>query len=61
MAFRRSESPFAELSITLSGMTENGEYLFTSLDDGSSWEGDKTVRLTLPQKRSSLIWKYRLK
>jgi alpha-galactosidase len=60
MAFRRENSPFDTVKIELRGLSE-GERVFTSLNDGEVSEGNSTITVTLPEKRSSAIIEYRKK
>ena len=59
MAFRRKNSPFDNVTLDLKGL--NGDYIFESLNDGETFEGDKNLKITLPEKRSSVIFEYKKK
>lgn len=61
MAFRRSESPFDRVNIDLKGLFSDKLYSFTDLNDFSEQDGTSTLTVTLPQKRSSALFQYRLK
>jgi len=61
MAFRRENSPFAGAEITLKGLLENKTYIFENLDSGEKNEGDNSLTINLPQKRSCTIIEYKLK
>ncbi len=61
MAFRRSESPFAQVELKLKGLDENKIYIYQNFDSGLSAEGTDTLTVTLPQKRSCTIIAYGLK
>ena len=61
MAFRRSESPFENVKICIKGLISEKLYTFTNLNDNSEYDGNSTLTLTLSEKRSSVILKYRLK
>jgi hypothetical protein len=61
MAFRRSNSPFAQVDVTLKGLAENQTYLYKNLNSGEWMEKDKTLTIDLPEKRSSVILEYKLK
>ena len=59
MAFRRENSPFDTANITLKGV--KGEYTFENLNDGTEIKGSSDMKITLPDKRSSVIFEYRKK
>ncbi|MBR5459467.1 MAG: alpha-galactosidase [Clostridia bacterium] len=61
MAFRRSESPFDAVNVTLKGVDCYNAFTFKSLDNGSSFDGSGTIRVSLPQKRSCTIFEYKQK
>ena len=58
MAFRRSRSPFSEASISLRGKVCEGSYRVTNCDTGETFLSDGTLKILLPEKRSSVILKY---
>ena len=60
MAFRRSESPFDSVTVTLKGLTEGKKYTFRNLDDGTEALSGGELKILLPEKRSSVIFEYRL-
>lgn len=60
LAFRRDESPFENVKISLKGMTD-GTYVFENLNNGETFEGDKNLEITLTEKHSSVIFEYKLK
>ncbi len=60
MAFRRSESPFPTSEITLRGLCENVEYTFTNLNTNETFKSTPTLKITLPEKRSSVIFEYKI-
>ena len=60
MAFRRSASPFDSFPLTLRGADADAKCRFTCLDTGESFTGTAALTVTLPQKRSSVIWEYRV-
>ena len=61
MAFRRSESPFDAVNVTLKGVDCYNAFTFKSLDNGSSFDGSGTIRVSLPKKRSCTIIEYKPK
>lgn len=60
MAFRRDKSPFDNVEISLCGLAD-GRYIYTNLDSGETCEGDSTLKISLPEKHSSVIIEYSLK
>lgn len=58
MAFRRSESPFDNMPVALRGLAGKS-YEMTNLDSGKTELSDGTLRVKLPEKRSSVIYTYR--
>ena len=54
MAFRRSASPFDNVTVNLKGLSD-GEYAFENLDTGEEYVGGRELKITLPQKRTSTI------
>lgn len=60
MAFRRSNSPFEQVNITLKGLKENKVYCYTNLNNGLSSEHMDRLTIELPEKRSSVIFEYTL-
>ena len=61
MAFRRTDSPFEQINIKLKGTDENKNYVYQNLDSGETTVGHNTLSINLPQKRSSVIFEYKLK
>ena len=61
MAFRRCNSPFDTVKIKLNGLLEGKNYSFTNLDDNSTFIATDILEITLPHKRSSVIFEYRTK
>ena len=61
MAFRRTESPFEQVTVKLKGLDENKNYVYENLDSGVLTDGQNTLSINLPQKRSSVIYEYKLK
>ena len=61
MAFRRENSPFDSVKITLRGISENKAFSFENLDDCSVTEGDSTLTINLPEKRTCTIFEYKAK
>ncbi len=59
MAFRRSESPFDTVGISLRGLSEGKQYRFTSLDDGAAFDGGAQMQIVLKEKRSCVIFEYK--
>ena len=57
MAFRRGESPFDNVSLTLKGLSDK-DYTFESFDSGEAFSGTRDIKITLQEKRTSTIIKY---
>jgi len=51
---------FENVKISLKGMTE-GAYVFENLNNGETFEGNKNLEITLPEKHSSVIFEYKLR
>ena len=60
MAFRREKSPFDSLKIKLDGIAPNNTYTVKNLDTGADFTITDTLEITLPQKRSSVIFEYKV-
>jgi alpha-galactosidase len=60
MAFRRSNSPFAQVDIALKGQYAGKTLTYTDLNAKVSFESDKVLQICLPEKRSSVILTYKL-
>lgn len=60
MAFRRSNSPFDRMTLSLSGVSE-GKYSAKNLDSGEELEIEKTLEIVLAEMRSSVIFEYKSK
>ena len=59
MAFRREESPFDCVKIDLKGILKGKAYEVTNLDNGTAKRITDTLEITLPEKRTSIIFKYK--
>ena len=60
MAFRRSESPFDTVNVNLMGVSED-EYIYENIDTDEKYISDSKLRITLPEKRTSVIICYKRK
>lgn len=60
MAFRRCKSPFDNLTVRLKGLSD-GEYTVRNLNDESVHTITDTLKISLPEKRSSVIFEYKSK
>jgi hypothetical protein len=60
MAFRRSNSPFAQVDIALKGQYAGKTLTYTDLNAKVSFESDNVLQICLPEKRSSVILTYKL-
>ena len=60
VAFRRSESPFDNVTIELKGLKENCEYIFTDVENEKSFKGSDKLKITLSEKRTSVIYEYKI-
>ena len=58
MAFRRPNSPFDNVTLSLKGCKNDVEYQFENLDSDEVFTGDSKLKISLPQKRSCVIIKY---
>lgn len=60
LLFRRPDSPFDTLPVTLKGLEAGAVYRFTDADTGETFEaaGGSTVACKLLAKRSSKVWFY---
>ena len=58
MAFRREQSPFSQATVTLKGVKEGATLSISDRDTGATFQSGSTVTITLPQKRSCLVWEY---
>ena len=61
MAFRREGSPFDSVKIDLKGILKGTTYEVINLDDGSVKNIADALQITLPEKRTSVIFKYNLR
>ena len=61
MAFRRSNSPFDQVTVKLNGLCKDKTYVYTDLDNGEEAELVDALTIRLPQKRSSVIFEYKEK
>ena len=60
MAFRREESPFDSVKIDLKGLLTGKTYQAENLNDGTAKSITDTLEISLPEKRTSVIFKYNL-
>lgn len=58
MAFRRSESPSSEVEIILKGTDTNSKYVYTNLDENTTFVGTTALSIVLKDKRSCVIVRY---
>ena len=58
MAFRRSESPFAHVTVELKGLRENQTYRYCNFDTAESFIGDTKIDIELSEKKSCVIMEY---
>lgn len=61
LAFRRSASPFDRVKVTLGGLQAGAEYEVENLNDGEKSIFIDALDVYLPEKRSSVIFEYKLK
>ena len=59
MAFRREESPFDSVKIDLKGLLAGKTYQAENLNDGTAKSITDTLEISLPEKRTSVIFKYK--
>ena len=60
MALRRPESPFESVKITLCSVA-GAMIEYKNLDTGDAFAGTGELEITLPKKRSSVIFEYEIK
>lgn len=60
LAFRRINSPFESMNISLKGLS-GGEYVYNFIDNNTQTIAGKDIKITLTNKRSSLLIKYNKK
>lgn len=60
IAFRKSNSPFDTVTVNLKGL-KDGTYIFKNFDDLTIRESGKEFKITLPEKRQSVIFEYKIK
>ena len=58
MAFRRSESPFDNVTIELKGIKENQKYNYFNFDTNETFIANNKINMVLESKRSSVIIEY---
>jgi hypothetical protein len=61
LAFRRSESPFDKMTIDLCGIEKGRLYSVENFDTAEIFESDGSFEISLPQKRSCVIFEYKIK
>lgn len=61
MAFRRSESPFDNVTIELKGLQSGQEYSYFNLDTNEEITADNKLMIKLAEKKSSVIFEYKKK
>lgn len=61
IAFRRSNSPFDNVQIKLSGLSENQKYVFENFDTGEVSCHNSEIKLVLTEKASSTVIEYKRK
>jgi len=61
LAFRRKESPFEYMNMTLKGVKDFDIISYEDADDGTSFEGDGNLSIILPEKRSCKLIRYKVK
>ena len=59
MAFRRENSPFDSVKLSLCGLGNAQQYTYENLNDQSTVFGGSTLSISLPEKRSSVIFEYK--
>lgn len=59
MAFRRVKSPFDSVKIKLDGIKDNSSYTVKNLNTDDTFTIADTLEITLPEKRSSVIFEYK--
>lgn len=58
MAFRRPNSPFDNVTLTLNGCKNDAKYSYEDFDSGEVFSGDNILKISLPEKRSCALIKY---
>ena len=59
IAFRRSESPFDSVTLTLKGLSENKNYSYYNFDTKEEKVGNSSLTVNLPEKRTSVVIEYK--
>ena len=58
MAFRRENSPFDNVKISLWGIAENSKLNVENLNNGNIFTSTENLEITLKEKRSSVVFEY---
>ena len=61
MAFRRSNSPFEQVTISLKGVDSGKQLTCTDLNTDTVFESSNALTIRLTEKRSSIIVEYQVK
>ena len=61
MAFRRKNSPFDNVTLKLKELCSDKKYIYTNLNDFTESEGSDKLKIELPEKRSSVVFEYKVK
>ena len=51
---------FDNVTIELKGLKENCEYIFTDVENEKSFKGSDKLKITLSEKRTSVIYEYKI-
>ena len=58
MAFRRSNSPFENVTVELNGLDDGQEYSYHNFDTSETFVSNNEINIKLSEKRSSVILEY---
>ena len=58
MAFRRSDSPFDNVTVELNGLSDGQEYSYHNFDTSETFVSNNKISIKLSEKRSSVIIEY---
>ena len=59
IAFRRSESPFDQVTLKLKSLNENKNYSYYNFDTKEEKVGNSSLTVNLPEKRTSVVIEYK--
>ncbi len=60
IAFRRSQSPFDNVTIELKGLKDNQQFCYDNFDTNEKFVSDNKLKININEKKSSVIIEYKL-